>query len=150
MGPSGSGKSSLLQLLSGRLATGGTSNFNSTGTILLNGKPFDPTTMSSLLAFVEQEDSRHLPALTVRETLYYAAALRIRGKSKKETDARAEELIKMLGLKLCADNLVGGELVKGISGGEKRRLSLAVQMLSDPAVLLADEPLSGKSILSLL
>jgi ABC-type multidrug transport system ATPase subunit len=49
----------------------------------------------------------------------------------------------MLGLKDCADNLVGGELVKGISGGEKRRLSLAVQLLSDPPVLLADEPLSG-------
>lgn len=49
----------------------------------------------------------------------------------------------MLGLKDCADNMVGGELVKGISGGEKRRLSLAVQLLSDPPVLLADEPLSG-------
>jgi len=49
----------------------------------------------------------------------------------------------MLGLKACADNMVGGQLVKGISGGEKRRLSLAVQLISDPPVLLADEPLSG-------
>ena len=49
----------------------------------------------------------------------------------------------MLGLEDCADNLVGGPLLKGISGGEKRRLSLAVEMLNDPAVLIVDEVTSG-------
>lgn len=53
----------------------------------------------------------------------------------------------MLGLSTCADTLVGGPLVKGISGGEKRRLSLAVELLSDPAVLYADEPTSGEILL---
>ena len=83
----------------------------------------------------------------------------MRGATSVEQSARAEEVLRMLGLKLCADNLVGGEvrpscaqrelcsgssqLLKGISGGEKRRLSLAVQLISDPAVLFADEPLSG-------
>lgn len=55
--------------------------------------------------------------------------------------SRAEAVIRMLGLKLCADNLVGGELLKGISGGEKRRLTLAEALLSDVSVLYADEPL---------
>lgn len=56
--------------------------------------------------------------------------------SKRTKLGRAEEIIRMLGLEDCADNLVGGPLLKGISGGEKRRLSLAVEMLNDPAVLI--------------
>ncbi|GAA5883094.1 hypothetical protein JCM16303_006086 [Sporobolomyces ruberrimus] len=144
MGPSGAGKSSLLQMLAGRLSSGAMSDFSSTGTIKLNGKEYD-TSLASLIAFVEQEDSHHLPALSVRETLRYAARLRLKSSTAAQCDARAEEVLRMLGLKDCADNMVGGALVKGlsISGGEKRRLSLGVQLLSDPPVLIADEPLSG-------
>lgn len=142
MGPSGAGKSSLLQLLAGRLNSNARSNFKTSGNILLNGQKLD-SSLSSLLAFVEQEDAHHLPALTVRETLRYAARLRLRDQTNAQKDARAEEVMRMLGLKVCADNLVGGPLLKGISGGEKRRLSLAIQLISDPAVLYADEPLSG-------
>ncbi|CEQ39426.1 SPOSA6832_00937 [Sporobolomyces salmonicolor] len=160
------GKSSLLQILAGRLSSGTMSDFCSSGSILLNGQEFGPS-LASLVAFVEQvrprclqrpalvqvvladrdpriqEDAHHLPALTVRETLRYAARLRLKGSTIAQCDARAEEVLRMLGLKACADNMVGGELMKGISGGEKRRLSLAAQMISDPPVLLADEPLSG-------
>ncbi|GAA5939117.1 uncharacterized protein JCM15063_004431 [Sporobolomyces koalae] len=144
MGPSGAGKSSLLQMLAGRLSSGAMSDFASTGTIKLNGREFD-SSLASLVAFVEQEDSHHLPALTVRETLRFAARLRLKSSTVEQCNARAEEVLRMLGLKACADNMVGGELVPGarISGGEKRRLSLGVQLLSDPPVLLADEPLSG-------
>ncbi|KAG0658490.1 hypothetical protein C6P46_005733 [Rhodotorula mucilaginosa] len=142
MGPSGAGKSSLLQMLAGRLSSGATSAFSSSGSITLNGQEFD-SSLASLVAFVEQEDSHHLPALTVRETVRYAARLRLKDRSKRECDERAEEVLLLLGLSTCADTLVGGPLVKGISGGEKRRLSLAVQLLSDPAVLYADEPTSG-------
>lgn len=90
-----------------------------------------------MVAYVEQEDDYHLPALTVRETLQYAAILRLpRTMSRKSKIARAEEVMHMLGLDDCANSLVGGPLLKGISGGEKRRLSLAVEMINDPAVLI--------------
>jgi ABC-type multidrug transport system ATPase subunit len=73
----------------------------------------------------------------VRETLRYAAILRLpQTMSRRRKLARAEEMINMLGLGDCANNLVGGPVLKGISGGEKRRLSLAVEMLNDPAVLI--------------
>lgn len=149
-------------MLAGRLSSGATSAFSSSGSITLNGQEFD-SSLASLVAFVEQvsrfskvhnlelycshralqEDSHHLPALTVRETVRYAARLRLKDRSKRQCDERAEEVLLLLGLSTCADTLVGGPLVKGISGGEKRRLSLAVQLLSDPAVLYADEPTSG-------
>ncbi|KAB5589912.1 hypothetical protein CTheo_6655 [Ceratobasidium theobromae] len=158
LGPSGAGKSTLLQLLASRKMNAGIgAGFNIQGEILFNGRPMDRNSRSQV-AFVEQEDDYHLPALTVRETLRYAAILRLpREMSRKHKIARAEEVMKMLGLDLCADNLVGGELLKGISGGEKRRLSLAVQVTSyikgtkpviDPAVLIVDEPTSGLDALT--
>jgi ABC-type multidrug transport system ATPase subunit len=61
-----------------------------------------------------------MTSIQVRETLRYAARLRLRGRPTQEKDARAEEVLRMLGLKPCADNLVGGALLKGISGGESR------------------------------
>lgn len=80
------------------------------------------------MAFVEQDDDWHLPSLTVRETLRYAAILRLPSKMpRRQKVARAETVLLMLGLKDCADLPVGGAQLKGISGGEKRRLSLAVQ-----------------------
>ncbi|QRW07787.1 ABC transporter [Ceratobasidium sp. AG-Ba] len=143
------GKSTLLQLLaSRRLNPGFSAKFSMQGEILFNGRPMDRNSRSQV-AFVEQEDDYHLPALTVRETLRYAAILRLPGNmTRKHKIARAEEVMKMLGLDVCADNLVGGELLKGISGGEKRRLSLAVQMINDPAILIVDEPTSGLDALT--
>ncbi|WVQ92160.1 hypothetical protein IAS59_005968 [Cryptococcus gattii] len=144
LGPSGAGKSTLLQLVAGRkLNPGPLSHFTTLGTLLFANQPTSRTTQSNV-AFVEQDDDWHLPSLTVRETLTYAAILRLPVKMpKKQKIARAETVLRMLGLKDCADLPVGGALLKGISGGEKRRLSLAVQMINDPAVLVVDEPTSG-------
>ncbi|KAK7064707.1 pleiotropic drug resistance protein, ABC superfamily [Favolaschia claudopus] len=144
LGPSGAGKSTILQLLAHRkLNAGPGAHFEMTGELLFNGQPTTEDVRNSI-AFVEQEDDYHLSALTVRETLRYAAILRLPPKmSRKRKIARAEEVLLMLGLKDCADIYVGGELLKGISGGEKRRLSLAVQMISDPSILVVDEPTSG-------
>jgi len=63
--------------------------------------------------------------------------------SRTEKTRRAEEVLLKMGLKDCADNIIGSDLKKGISGGEKRRVSIAVQILTDPKVLLLDEPTSG-------
>ncbi|ORX36262.1 P-loop containing nucleoside triphosphate hydrolase protein [Kockovaella imperatae] len=144
LGPSGAGKSTLLQLLASRMpASAPMSTFRTTGQILMAGQPVNAKSKSNV-AFVEQDDDWHLPSLTVRETLRYAAILRLPSKmSKASKIARAETVLLMLGLKDCADLPVGGALLKGISGGEKRRLSLAVQMINDPAVLVVDEPTSG-------
>jgi len=122
---------------------GSFAHFEHEGSILFNGQPHSRANRD-LVSFVEQEDEYHLPALTVRETLRYAAILRLpRTMSRRSKLARAEQVIKMLGLEDCADNLVGGPVLKGISGGEKRRLSLAVEMLNDPAILIVDEVTSG-------
>lgn len=144
LGPSGAGKSTLLQLLASRkLKAGAMAGFSRQGDILFAGAAVNHLTQSNV-AFVEQEDDWHLPSLTVRETLRYAAILRLPADiPRKQKIARAETVLRMLGLKDCADLPVGGALIKGISGGEKRRLSLAVEMINDPAVLLVDEPTSG-------
>lgn len=142
MGPSGAGKSSLLEVISGQLATGLSSRFKVTGDVLFNGEPMSEAT-KGLVAFVQQSDNYLLPALTIRETLHYAADLHLRGMPRKDKLRRAEEVLRMMGLRPVADNIVGGENVKGISGGEKRRLSLAIQLISDPSVLICDEPTSG-------
>lgn len=153
MGPSGSGKSTFLRMCAGRPLKGGVmSRFEPHGAISFNGVPVSSRTRH-VCAFVEQgvscvsvnfcfcemlmagcimtDDDYHLPALTVRETLRFAAILKLPSTvSRKRKLARAEEVLKMLGLRDCADGMVGGELLKGISGGEKRRLSLACEMVS--------------------
>ena len=93
---------------------------------------------------VTQDDDALLASLTVRETLHYAASLRLpKWMSKEQKRNRAEDVILKMGLKDCADNLIGNYTTKGISGGEKRRVTIAVQILNEPRVLLLDEPLSG-------
>lgn len=85
-----------------------------------------------------------MPSLTVRETLIFHASLRlpvtVDGTGRTQ---RVEDVIATLGLKLCAGTRVGGDDQKGISGGEKRRLSVGIQLLGDPAVCLLDEPTTG-------
>ncbi|KAG9003035.1 hypothetical protein FRB93_011322 [Tulasnella sp. JGI-2019a] len=150
LGPSGAGKSSLLQLIAGRyMHAGQLAHFDVAGQVLFNGSVVSSKQARGFVSFVEQDDAHHLPALSVRETVRYAAILRLpKTMSKKSKIARAEEVIQTLGLSECADNFVGGELLKGISGGEKRRLSLAVEMISDPAILVVDEPTSGLDALT--
>lgn len=144
MGPSGSGKTSLLNAMALRLFDRPGTTYTRRGQLTFNGSVPSNSVVRSVCSYVCQDDDALLPSLTVRETLRFAARLRLPAHlSKAAKHARAEAVLLQMGLKDCAGNLVGSALVKGISGGEKRRVSIAVQILTDPRVLLLDEPTSG-------
>ena len=137
LGSSGSGKTSVLNTLSHRIEGG---KLRTHGRILYN----DQAKLSDIRsAYVMQQDVL-LPSLTVRETLRYAAELRLPPPTTQEERLKVvEDVILELGLKECADTRVGNNVHKGCSGGEKRRTSLAVQMLANPSVLFLDEVTTG-------
>ena len=144
IGPSGSGKTSLLNSLANRQHDTLGTKYNRTGTMLYNGASPSEDVVRSVSSYVSQDDDALLPTLTVRETLHFAACLRLpTWMAKEDKIQRAEIVLQQLGLKECADTLVGNDLIKGISGGEKRRVSIATQILTNPRVLLLDEPTSG-------
>ena len=117
------------------------SNLTATGSTRYNGSP-DLLTVTS--AYVTQSDVL-LPALTVRETLLYAASLRLPSSTTSQQRSQlVEEVILELGLKECANTRVGDGFRKGgCSGGERRRVSIGVQMLRNPSILFLDEPTTG-------
>ncbi|KAJ5174837.1 ABC-2 type transporter [Penicillium canariense] len=144
MGPSGSGKTSLLHSMARRLHDSAGTQYHVNGQMLYNGAVPSDNVIRSVTSFVTQDDDALMPSLTVRESLRFAAGLRLpTWMTREEKNQRAEEILSKMGLKECADNLIGSELIKGISGGEKRRVTIAIQILTDPRVLLLDEPTSG-------
>ncbi|GEQ72104.1 hypothetical protein JCM33374_g5790 [Metschnikowia sp. JCM 33374] len=154
MGPSGGGKTTFLNFLASRL---GNSSFSSSGEIILNNhQEVSPSKLAKLSAYVTQVDNLLIPQLTVRETLYYQACLRLPASSHKTIPTHLNQLMRSTGLIDCADTPIGSETTKGISGGEKRRVSIAIQLLGKPQILFLDEPTSGldsatsASILALL
>uniref|UniRef100_A0A0E0M966 ABC transporter domain-containing protein n=1 Tax=Oryza punctata TaxID=4537 RepID=A0A0E0M966_ORYPU len=137
MGPSGSGKSTLLDALAGRLAA----NAFLDGTVLLNGRKANLSFGAA--AYVTQDDNL-IGTLTVRETISYSARLRLPDKMPmEEKRALVEGTIVEMGLQDCADTVVGNWHLRGISGGEKRRVSIALEILMRPRLLFLDEPTSG-------
>lgn len=137
IGGSGSGKTSLLNQMSGRMRG---SRISTSGRTLFNGSE-DPSSVKS--AYVIQQDIL-LPTLTVRETLTYAAQLRLPPSvTQSERKQLVEEVIAELSLKEAAETRIGNHAHKGCSGGEKRRTSLGVQLLSNPSLLWLDEPTTG-------
>lgn len=136
LGPSGSGKTTLLTALGGRLP-GKTS-----GSITYNDHPFS-SSVKRKIGFVTQDDVLY-PHLSVLETLTYAALLRLpKNLSLEEKVEQAELIIVELGLSKCRNSIVGGPLIRGVSGGERKRVSIGQEMLVNPSLLLLDEPTSG-------
>uniref|UniRef100_M4EAY5 ABC transporter domain-containing protein n=1 Tax=Brassica campestris TaxID=3711 RepID=M4EAY5_BRACM len=137
MGPSGSGKSTMLDALASRLAA----NAFLSGTVLLNGRK---TKLSfGTAAYVTQDDNL-IGTLTVRETIWYSARVRLPDKMlRSEKLALVERTIIEMGLQDCADTVIGNWHLRGISGGEKRRVSIALEILMRPRLLFLDEPTSG-------
>lgn len=86
-----------------------------------------------------------LPTLTVRETLLFAVKLRSKAHSRRRRQAAqlVGDLLRELSLSKVADSRVGGELLRGISGGERRRLSVGLELITEPRILFLDEPTSG-------
>ncbi|MED6125222.1 ATP-binding cassette sub- G member 1 [Stylosanthes scabra] len=137
MGPSGSGKSTLLDTLAGRLGA----DTNQNGEILINGQKRSLAYGTS--AYVTQDDTL-LTTLTVREAVHYSAQLQLPDSmSKAEKKERAEFTIREMGLQDAMDTRIGGWGCKGISGGQKRRVSICIEILTRPKLLFLDEPTSG-------
>ena len=138
LGPSGAGKTSLLNVLT--LNSFGKSS-EITGKCTLNGLPITQKLFAQHFCIVPQEDS-HRAFLTCRESIRYAADFWING-STEEKDQEVERLLKRLGLDACGNTRVGNQFLQGLSGGQKKRLSVAISLLKKPSVLLLDEPTSG-------
>ncbi|CAN0901808.1 ABC transporter G family member 15 [Linum grandiflorum] len=137
IGPSGSGKTTLLDALTGRLSR----NVAMTGKILINGQKKELD--CSDIGYVTQENTL-LGTLTVRETVTYSAHLRLPSSmTVKEIKDTAQETITSMGLQDCADRLLGNWHLRGISSGEKKRLSIALEILTMPQLLVLDEPTTG-------
>ena len=138
MGSSGSGKTTLLNALSSRI-----SNELISGKILFNNTDPNYYHKNRMTAYVQQND--HLmPYLTVRECLQYTAELRLGYLTQKGKYRIVEDVILELGLKDCANTIIGDDWRKGISGGERRRVSVAIQLLVNPSLIFLDEPTTGK------
>ncbi|KAJ6734452.1 hypothetical protein OIU79_001671 [Salix purpurea] len=137
MGPSGCGKSTLLDALAGRLS----SNARQTGDILINGRKQRLAYGTS--AYVTQDDTL-ITTLTVKEAVYYSAQLQLPDSmSMEEKKERAEMTIREMGLQDAMNTRIGGWGSKGISGGQKRRVSICIEILTHPKLLFLDEPTSG-------
>ncbi|XP_072039147.1 broad substrate specificity ATP-binding cassette transporter ABCG2-like [Amphiura filiformis] len=137
MGPTGGGKTSLLDILAGRTSKQGIS-----GTVLINGGP-QPEDFRLLSGYVAQDDVV-TGTLTVRENLAFSAALRLPPSvTEKEREQRVEDVIQELGLQDCADSQVGCEFVRGISGGERKRTNVGMELIIKPIFLFMDEPTTG-------
>ncbi|XP_023567018.1 ATP-binding cassette sub-family G member 8 isoform X2 [Octodon degus] len=139
IGSSGCGRASLLDVITGRDHGGRMCS----GQIWINGQPSTSRLVRKCVAHVRQHDQL-LPHLTVRETLAFVAQMRLpRSFSQAERNKRVEDVIAELRLRQCADTRVGNTYVRGVSGGERRRVSIGVQLLWNPGILILDEPTSG-------
>ncbi|KAL4855816.1 ABC transporter G family member 22 [Chlorella vulgaris] len=138
MGPSGGGKTTLLSLLGGRAPK----RTQQDGRVTFNGSRLNKR-VKRQIGFVLQDDLLYA-TLTVQETLYFAAMLRLpKHKTKAQKLERVDAVIKALGLERCRDTIIGDHMRRGVSGGERKRVSVGHELLINPAILLLDEPTSG-------
>eukprot|EP00118_Oscarella_pearsei_P017735 m.178311 g.178311 ORF g.178311 m.178311 type:complete len:266 (+) comp39173_c0_seq10:79-876(+) len=136
LGPTGSGKTTLLNILAGRL------DGSIDGFVLLDGKPL-PGNFKLLSGYVVQDDIV-MGTLTVRENLSFSAALRLpQSVSKEEKESRVEKVLNDLGLTKVSDSKVGTEFLRGISGGERKRTNIGMELIVQPSILFLDEPTTG-------
>ncbi|KAF3578641.1 hypothetical protein DY000_02032651 [Brassica cretica] len=137
LGASGAGKSTLIDALAGRVSS-------LRGTVTLNGEKVLKSQLLKVISAYVMQDDLLFPMLTVKETLMFASEFRLpRSLSKSKKMERVEALIDKLGLRNAADTIIGDEGHRGVSGGERRRVSIGADIIHDPIVLFLDEPTSG-------
>lgn len=140
MGASGAGKTTLLNILNFR----NRGALEIEGEVRVNGQLIRSVSEIAKLSGYVQQDDLFIDSLTVKEHLIFQAMLRMDRKLvKSERLNRVEEVMFDLNLKKCENTLIGSEVIKGISGGEKRRLAFASEVLTNPSILYCDEPTSG-------
>jgi len=139
MGASGAGKSTLLYVLNG-------TEKPSEGQVLINGVDIhkEPEKIEGIIGFVPQDDLL-IEDLTVYENLYFAAKLCFNNKDEESVHFLVMKTLEDLGLAEIKDLKVGSPLRKTISGGQRKRLNIGLELLREPAVLFCDEPTSGLS-----
>lgn len=138
LGASGSGKSTLIDALADRI-----SKESLKGSVTLNGEVLESSLSKVISAYVMQDDLL-FPMLSVEETLMFSAEFRLpRSLSKSKKRARVQALIDQLGLRNAAKTVIGDEGHRGVSGGERRRVSIGIDIIHDPILLFLDEPTSG-------
>ncbi len=136
IGSSGSGKTTLLNYLSSRMQD---SKLKAHGSLLINGnKVLSIKAIKHRTGFVNQFDIL-FPDLTAREQLIYTAKL----SGLADPQAKSQEILSVLGLEKCADTRVGDEVKRGVSGGERKRVAIGVELITDPSLLFLDEPTTG-------
>ncbi|KAG0210414.1 hypothetical protein BGX28_009323 [Mortierella sp. GBA30] len=146
LGGSGSGKTTLINALLRRTSPG----LKASGDVYYNGsKNPSMKEVSAVCGYVRQDDGLLMSHLTVRETLRFAAELGMKKSlSRVEKWAKADEILDLIGLQECADVLIGDDDTNGISGGERRRVSIGIELVNEPACLFLDEPTSGLDALT--
>ena len=137
MGGSGTGKTTLLSLLNGTLRP-------QEGSITINGHDISEPKAKDLIGFVPQDDLL-IEELTVYQNLWFTAKLCFEGMPDEDIDRRVMKTLKDLGLDAAKDLKVGSAINKYISGGQRKRLNIALELIREPAVLFLDEPTSGLS-----
>ena len=137
MGGSGTGKTTLLSLLNGSLRP-------QQGSITINGHDISEPGVKDLIGYVPQDDLL-IEELTVYQNLWFTARLCFEGMSDEDIDRRVMKTLKDLGLDAIKDLKVGSAINKYISGGQRKRLNIALELIREPAVLFLDEPTSGLS-----
>ncbi|KAF8378593.1 hypothetical protein HHK36_029941 [Tetracentron sinense] len=138
IGPSGAGKSTFLDAIAGRIARGSLK-----GSVSIDASPVTTSYMKKVSAYVMQDDQL-FPMLTVFETLMFAAEVRLPPSiSRAEKRRRVYELIEQLGLQSTTHTYIGDEGRRGVSGGERRRVSIGIDIIHKPSLLFLDEPTSG-------
>lgn len=138
MGPSGAGKTTLLEILTGQRRP-------ERGNVVFNGLPLHDNVelLREQIGYVPQEDVMHRD-LTVFEVLYFAAVMKLpKDLGPAQVISQVDELITQMGLAHIRDSQIGGEAVRGISGGQRKRVNIALELITKPPMLFLDEPTSG-------